>query len=316
MSDLWTEAAFSHEAAAREAALARAEAELAGVFPFLAAARSMADYGHRRALAGDRLEAIALRCGADPAEIYEMADRHFALFREAMGKQALPEGGDPLDQVLQGPAGGSGPERPDAHSEGPDFSGGYAEIPPGAPGGPPAQVTVPVPAVPQRPEEVTASARRTAQPQPAYSTLPAGTGAGTAAGVTSPDGTGPGGVLPPARPVPMAAGGAPGRVSDVSPGDPYNLQVTSVSQAVLASNPHLGEREARRVARKAVARYLRADLDSSVTSDDYGGGDGNGGGRGGGMSGLEEYGLGRALISKIPGGAAGGLLDAGELAAL
>jgi hypothetical protein len=114
--------------------------------------------------------------------------------------------------------------------------------------------------------------------------------AGVSQGTSSPDGMGPGGTMPasPGTPV-MPQGLQQGMMPATgSRRDPVALQVTAVAASVQASNPHLPEAECRRVARKAVARYLtprQADLTSSVTSDDYGsggGGDGQGGGHGGG----------------------------------
>ena len=125
MTDLWTEATLDYEGMAREAALARVEAELGGVLPFLLAARTPAEYGHRRALAETRLEAIALRHGVDPGEIMAIADGRFRLYREA-----LAEGICPVDPVVNAARGeGGGPERADQHDEQVDFGPSYGEVP-------------------------------------------------------------------------------------------------------------------------------------------------------------------------------------------
>lgn len=336
MTDLlWEEASLDHDAMAREASLARAEAELTGVMPYFFASRSWPEYAHRRALAEERLTSIALRSGLTPQEMTDLADMHMGLYVQAMTKTALEEGQDPLDAVLQAPAGGygSGPERPDEHSTQADFSNDYAEIPQGAPGGPPPQVVTPQFGRPQAPEEVTASRRtaapgwspgkaslrRTAQDPMAGGTAP-GAGADSAnlpAGVTQgdlqPDGTQSGGGLPP----PPAA---PGHQASRASADPVALQVSAVAASVQFANPGLPQSECRRVARRVVSRYLHADLESSVTSDDPGGGSGGSGGGGdsGGGGGAVEHMLeGQGLRSLLPGtGGGAGLADAAELAAL
>jgi hypothetical protein len=283
--------------------------------PFLFASASWADYGHRKALAAGRLEAIATATGLLPGHIGQLADSHMRLFAEAMAHQALPEGSDPLIPVTQASEGtgfGSGPEKPDEHSEGPDFSHGYSEIPQGPPGGPDPSVTVPVYEHPQPLAEAT-GAKKTAQDAPAgpvtdAAPLPAGV---SPAG-TGPDGTGPGGML--SAPPP-----SPGPSSVTASRDPVAAQVAAVAASVAASNPALPGAECRRVARKVVAGYLRqgADYTDTVISDappasgGGGGGGGGDGGGGGGMSGLEESMLGRQLINKIPGGGGGGAAGAG-----
>jgi hypothetical protein len=162
--------------------------------------------------------------------------------------------------------------------------------------------------------------------------MPAGTGAGA---MTSPDGMSAGGSLPGAqRPsgTPAAQPGTAGTAYDLTPAqdvtaarrDPVRRQVEAVAASVAASNPQLPASECRRVARRVVGSYLRqADMASSVMSDEpwagSPGSSGDGDGGGGGMSGMEEYGLGRQLINKLPGGgagAAGELAEGAELAAL
>jgi hypothetical protein len=127
VTTLWEEASLDHEVMAREAALSRVQAELEAVMPFLLAARTDAEYGHRRALAWPRLEAIALRHGADPREVLAVADRQYGLMTEA-----LAEGIDPVDEVCQSTSySGRGPEEPDFHDMDADFSHGYSEVPRG-----------------------------------------------------------------------------------------------------------------------------------------------------------------------------------------
>jgi hypothetical protein len=154
MSDLWFEASADHDLEAREAALAQAEAQMMPVYGFLFQARSGRELEHRLAFAGERLERIASACGLPPGELEETARRRYALLKEA-----LPEGVDPVLPVLQSGQGfGTGPERPVEHEEGPDFSGGYSEIPAGPLGGPdPAVTGVPGPAMGQPQQQATAS---------------------------------------------------------------------------------------------------------------------------------------------------------------
>lgn len=139
MSDLWVEASADHELEAREASLDRADAEMMPVYAFLFQSRSARELEHRLAFAGTRLEHIAAACGLEPGELEDTARRRYALLREA-----LEEGQDPVAPVLQAGQGyGSGPERGYEHEEGPDFAGGYSEVPAGAPGGPAPQVVTP-----------------------------------------------------------------------------------------------------------------------------------------------------------------------------
>jgi hypothetical protein len=137
MSDLWFEASADHDLEAREASLAQAEAEMMPVWPFLFEARSERELDHRLAFAQLRIEHIAAHCGLDYGELAETARRRYALL-----KQALPEGADPVDQVLQsGRTFGTGPEKPDEHRDAVDFAHNYSEIPPGPLGGPNPAVT-------------------------------------------------------------------------------------------------------------------------------------------------------------------------------
>jgi hypothetical protein len=314
MSDLWTEASLDHERLAREAALARADAELDGIMPFLLASRSDAEYSHRSALAGDAIAMIAAVHGLEAAELLATAARRYRLYREA-----LQEGVDPLDEVVEncGQGHGSGPEKPDEHSTGPDLSHGYSEVPAGPPGGPASQVTQPRPPRIGPVSEPTASLHKEAgqgMMTPGYQPVPPGTGTGAglvdtgvptrAAGMTLslPAGaTGSGqvsmGTTTPVTPPPI------GQVTSST--DPVRRKVMAVTAAIRESNGHLPEAECERVARVVVGRYLaQADLSSSVVSDDPGGSTGNsgggGGGESGGMSGPEEFLLGRSLIKAAP----------------
>ena len=160
MTDLFTEASYDHEGLARVAALAQAEAGLGELFPFFAQSRSWRDYTHRRALAAGQLTAIAARSGVGLADVCDLADSHMVLYVEAMTKAALPEGADPLQAVTDASRPqGAGPAKGYEHDEGPDFSGGYAEIPQGPPGGPSPAVTQMVYEKPQPVQE--AVGRRT-----------------------------------------------------------------------------------------------------------------------------------------------------------
>lgn len=90
MFSLFEEAArdYEAEAAERRAALVRAAVK-EEVFPFLAMAASEVEYGHRRALAAESLERIAVRCGASVAEVGDVADRMYRLLAQA--RQGQPQ---------------------------------------------------------------------------------------------------------------------------------------------------------------------------------------------------------------------------------
>lgn len=315
MSDLWAEASYSHEAMTREAALARADAELESVMPFLLAARSPDEFGHRMALAADAVTAIASRCDIGESELIAVAARRYELYREA-----LAEGTDPmvsLEPLLNGSGAGSGPEKPDEHDEGPDLGHGYSEVPPGASGGPDPAVTRPRPPARGPVQEATGSLRRQAGQAPgAMMTPPAsppqaagppaapgGAAAGMPAGVTSNgDDTVP--ITPPSI----------GQVT--SSADPVRRRVTAVTAAIRETNPHLPASECERVARQVVGRFLReADLDSSVMNDqpvESGGSGGSSGSSGDSGGGLVQHGLEWQGIRSLMGGGAG---EAAELGA-
>jgi len=323
MTDLWYEASMDHETLAREAALDHVTAELDGIMPFLLAARSDQEFSHRLALASTRLETIAYTHGVAPDDVTAVAVRQYLLMREA-----LMEGEDPLDEVLQSVHEyGSGPEEPNSHDLGPDFSHGYSEVPQGPPGGPDPSVTAPRFPGPEPLAEASASLRRQADYD---ATTPPDTGTGTGSqdiGVGSQDANGGQG-----GPPSLAAGGqAPGGVA-APPGigqvtsskDPVRMQVLAVAQSVRSANPWLPEHEVMRVARTAVGRYFTktADTDWSPTimSDApprQSGGDGGGSSGGGAVEHALE---GQGLRSLLPGaggaGGAGGAAELAEVAAL
>jgi hypothetical protein len=287
--DLWTEASADHESLARQAALARAEAEFNGVFPFLAAARSQGEYAQRRALAEENLALIARRHGIDPDEIFALADRRFALLLEA-----LQEGQDPLEWVPDGGGYGSGPEEPLEHDEAVDYSHGYSEVPQGAPGGPDPRV---VATGARHRLQTEGKHRKAADATDMVSdSTDTGLGAGSVdTGVGATDPTLPAGMQNSAQPQPSPIGQV------TSAADPVRRQVMAVTASIRATNPALPEDEASRLARKVVGRYLHADLDSSVVSNDPGGEDGQDGGQGGGgMSGMEKAMVGRSVIKAAP----------------
>lgn len=304
MTDLWAEASADHELEAREAALDRAEAEMQPVWPFLFLSRTARELEHRLAFAGERIERIAAACGLPAAELEDTARRRYALLKEA-----LPEGVDPVAPVLQAGQGfGSGPAQGYEHAEGPDYSGGYSEVPQGAPGGPPPQVVTPqAPETPepQQPVQTAASLCRcgskltkksgrckscreqpgacqcmsttavTSGSPPSGPPLSNSSGAGSGAQVagvggqtSTPDGMRPGGLQPGSQ----AAGGTdltPAQDVTAARRDPVARQVEAVAVSIRATNPYLQPSECRRVARRVVGSYLRqADLASSVMSDE------------------------------------------------
>lgn len=311
MDDLWEAASGAHEAMRRQAALAAADAEMAeGVMPFVLAARNEAELGHRLALAAESISSIASACGIDEADLTATAARRWELYR-----QALVEGTDPmtsLEHNLDGSGYGSGPEKPDEHDGGPDFSHGYSEVPQGVPGGPDPRVVTPRPPAAGPVQEATGSLRRQADSDPGsmmtnpYMPMPPDTGTGAGAvdmGVPSPAAGG----MTPSLPAGVGPNGdnttpiTPSSIGQVtSSADPVRRRVLAVTAAVASTNPHLAPAECERVARLVVGRYLReADLDSSVMNDQpVGNGDSSGGGSGGssgdsggGVGSLVQHGL-------------------------
>ena len=354
MTTLWDEASLDHEQLAREAALDRVTAELNAVMPFLLAARGPQEYGHRRALAETRLEAIALRHGISPEHVLEMADRHFALYREA-----LMEGQDPVEEMVSSTRGyGTGPERPDSHTTGPDYSGGYSEVPQGVPGGPDPRVVTPdfpgpgddlgsgeegresssprtgrKAAKRTRRQEILIEGRRRHHAQ--HQRL--AQGSGDYLSQTPPDtGTGAGSQdmspMQAAGPPSVAAGGgagggnlpagvpfAPPSIGQVtSSRDPVHQQIIAVAASVRASNPWLPQAECRRIARQTVARYLTAvtDWTNNAVHDGPPTQTSDKGSGGGGGNPLEHMLEGQGLRSMLPGmgGGAGAAGEAGGAA--
>jgi hypothetical protein len=301
MSDLWTEATHDYDGMARQAARDGADAELRGMFPFLAGARSKGELEHRLALAGERLTAIATRHGLEVPELEDMARRRWALLVEA-----LNEGVDPLQVVVQDSGASGGPEKPDEHSGGPDFSHGYSEIPQGAPGGPVPNVVAPVP--PQMGPVQEATGARQKCSKCSCGTNKKGQCKGCKSGSCS-----------------CKPGASCMQPSVTASADPVRRQVLAVTASIQATNPGVSDDEAGRIARRVVGRYLTADLTSQVTSDSPGqdaGGSYGGGGGGTGMAGhmLEWQGakslMGGGGEAAGAGEAAGGAAGLGELAEL
>jgi hypothetical protein len=324
--DLWATASEDCEGLARQAALARADAELESVMPFLLASRSPDEFEHRAALAGEPLTVIAARNDLYLGDLVTIARRRYELYREA-----LMEGTDPVTQLeplLNGGGYGQGPERPDSHTEGPDFSGGYSEVPAGVPGGPDPQVTVPRQEAAGPVSQATGSLRRRADAsEGSMMTMPytppdLGTGNGSVDIGTPAPATGG---MTPSIPAGMP-GGSVAPVGDqqqvTSSRDPVRSRVQRATAMIAEANPGLPAAECERLGRRVVARYLReADLTDSVMSNGPSSGSsgdgGSSGGGGGGGTGLAGHMLeGQGLRSMIPGlGGGGGAAAAGEGAA-
>jgi hypothetical protein len=325
--DLWTIASEDHEGIAREAALARADAELEGVMPFLLASRTPQEFEHRALLAEDSLTAIAAQNDLHLGDLMATARRRFELYREA-----LAEGVDPLVALiplLNGGGDGSGPEKPLEHNEGPDFSGSYSEVPMGPLSGPDPMVTRPRQQAAGQVTEATGSLRRQADAssspmmQSQYTPPDLGTGPGSLdIGVAGPASGG----MTPSIPAGMPSASAGPMARPVtSSRDPVRSKVLRVTAAISRANPGLPAEECERVARKVVSRYLAtADLNDSAISNGpmnsggESGGDGSGGGGHGGAA--KDMLAGQGLRSMLPGGAGAGAGEAaagaGELAEL
>lgn len=322
VDDLWTIASDEHDGFAREAALARSDAELEGIMPFLVAARSDQEFFHRLAMAGEALATVEARYGLEQGELTETAARRYALYREA-----LAEGTDStvaLDPLLQGGGYGQGPERPDSHTEGPDFSGGYSEVPAGAPGGPDPRVTQVRPEAPGPVNQATGSLRRRADNSPAsvmtnpYMPPNLGTGNGSVdVGVANPAAGGYAPSIPAGMP-----GGAVAPVGTqqqvTSSRDPVRSRVLRATAMIAQANPGLPQQECERLGRRVVSEYLKkADLTDSVMGNGpmTDSGSSGGSGSGGGHSSMGENMLaGQGLRSMIPGGGGGAAAGAGEAA--
>lgn len=345
MDDLWEAASGAHERMTHEAARAQADAELEGIMPFLIAARSDQEFFHRLATAGTALTAVEARCGLEQGELTEVVTRRYALYREA-----LAEGQDStvaLDPLLQGGQYGSGPEQPLEHEEAADFSHGYSEVPMGNLTGPDPAVTQPRQNTPG-PVTQAAGMRRRADASPGSSMTspytPPNLGLGSGSMDVGTPGPDSGGFAPS---VPAGVGGmAGGSVSPVGqttsqPGvsssapptattasrDPVRRRVQHAAAVIQQANPSLPAAEADRLARKAVARYMRtADLTDSVMDNgptETGGGDSGGSSSGGGGGAASHMLEGQGLRSMLPGagngpgaGAGGGAGAAGELGEL
>ena len=333
MDDLWEDASDSFGRMQRESALALADAELEAVMPFLLASRSADEYAHRSALAQDSIRSIAARCGLDEEDLMATARRRYQLYREA-----LAEGEDPMGQLeplLNGGGNGSGPEKPSEHDEGPSFSGGYSEVPQGAPGGPSPAVTRPrVPSA--GPVQEATGSRRHAEAAPGMAAAPSstmqlppdtGTGRGS---VDTGTPSAAAGNMTPSLPAGVSGSGDtttpipnPSIGQVTSSADPVRRRVLAVTAAIASTNPQLPPSECERVARRVVGRYFQADLAGSVMNDDPVGG-GDQGGQGG--SGHDGGGFGQHMLewkglkSMMPGGGAAGAGEAaggaGELAEL
>lgn len=337
MDDLWEAASGDHEGFAREAALARADAELEGIMPFLVMAKTEQEFFHRLAVAGESLAVVEARHGLEPGELTGVASRRYALYREALAEDMDPM--ISLYQLLQGGGYGSGPEKPLEHDEGPDFSNSYSEIPAGTLTGPSPMVTRPRTEAPGPVTEATGSLRRKADSDPGsmmmspYMPPDVGVGRGsldmgvadTAAGGLTPSipagsNTMPGGAVAP-------VGTTSSRTGSI---DPVRSRVLQVTAVIRQANPSMPASECERIGRKVVARYLReADLADSAISNapmgggSSGGGDGGSGGGGGGMAkdmlagqGLRSMWKGMAGGGEAAGAAAGGEAAAGGAAGL
>lgn len=314
--DLWAEASADHDLLAREAALARAEAGLDDVIPFLLAARSPDEYAHRSYLAQESIRGIAARSGVDADELMAVARRRYDLYREA-----LMEGTDPLaalEPLLNGAPGA--PERALEHEEGPDFSGGYSEVPAGPLGGPDPRVTAPRPPAMGPVQQAAGSLRRQGAGS-GYMPVPPDTGTGSGSldtGMPSAatDGLTPS--LPAGAPQASAAPLTPPSIGQVTSGaDPVRRRVMQVTAMISRSNPQLPAGECERLGRVVVGRYLAtADLDDSVMNNgpaETGGGSGSGGSHDGGGGAAQHMLEGQGLRSMLPGlgGGAGGAAGAG-----
>lgn len=331
MDDLWEDASESASLTRRQASLARADAEMEDVMPFLLASLSPQEYEHRESAAWSALSMIAARCDVDVADLAETARRRYQLYR-----QALAEGADVMQQLepmLNGGGNGSGPEKPAEHDEGPSFSGGYSEVPQGAPGGPSPAVTRPrVPGA--APVQEATGSRRHAEAAPGMQAapsstmqLPPDTGTGRGSVDTGTPSAAAGNMTPS---LPAGVNGSGDTTTPIpnpsigqvtSSADPVRRRVLAVTAAIESTNPHLPRAECERVARRVVGRYFQADLAGSVMNDEpVGGGDqgGQGGdsGHGGGVGQhMLEW---KGLKSMMPGGGAAGAGEAaggaGELA--
>lgn len=82
-ASLWTEASHDVDAEYHERARARATAAIGEIWPFVALAQSEAEYAHRKALAADSIQTIALRADVQPGVVEEILDHHFTAVLQA-----------------------------------------------------------------------------------------------------------------------------------------------------------------------------------------------------------------------------------------
>lgn len=222
--------------------------------------------------------------------------------KEASLKVALPEGVDPvLPMVSQSPQGAGQAEKYVEHSTGPDFSGGYSEVPAGPPGVGPAQN-------PYTPNQQAATAmRRHALGGPGEPVTDSGPRVGQDGTLTTapvgqepiqtsqeapspleppamtmelpystkprvmPDGAPPQSVDPSAMsqmPAPVMPGAAPGAVPGAAPADPVASKIDQIAASVRLSNPSMSVTASRKVARKVVARHYRPATAATASADD------------------------------------------------
>lgn len=88
---VWTEAGRDAEAEQRSAALDHARAAVAEIWPFIAQARSTAEYGHRKALVAERITSIAAKTGTTVDDVSGILDRFYAMLKQA---EQQPEEGE------------------------------------------------------------------------------------------------------------------------------------------------------------------------------------------------------------------------------
>jgi len=90
-TSLWAEASRDFDREARLRAEATATVALGEMWPFFALARSKPELEHRKALARERLEAIAAETGLAVSAVAAIVDRHYDLLVEAYTKTAAEE---------------------------------------------------------------------------------------------------------------------------------------------------------------------------------------------------------------------------------
>lgn len=88
---VWTEAGRDAEAEARARSLDQARAAVGEIWPFIALARSQAEYGHRKALVAERITTIASKTGTTVDDVSGILDRFYATLKQA---EKEPEEGE------------------------------------------------------------------------------------------------------------------------------------------------------------------------------------------------------------------------------